>query len=133
MLKMAVLSSFGATIFCIFCLLLTELGNTISSLFGGGGHTPEAGENLTDSVQVSHLGRAPRWLGAGEPLGLAAAAKEAAIHVSRIKGNWQSINQSVYFRKCNILPSLAMHLKKPVGFFAGKSRNGGLTLKNLFL
>uniref|UniRef100_A0A8C2TNR6 Hypoxia up-regulated protein 1 n=1 Tax=Coturnix japonica TaxID=93934 RepID=A0A8C2TNR6_COTJA len=30
---------------------LTKLGNTISSLFGGGGHTPEAGENLTDSVQ----------------------------------------------------------------------------------
>uniref|UniRef100_A0A8C2TM68 Hypoxia up-regulated protein 1 n=1 Tax=Coturnix japonica TaxID=93934 RepID=A0A8C2TM68_COTJA len=36
---------------------LTKLGNTISSLFGGGGHTPEAGENLTDSVQVSHLGK----------------------------------------------------------------------------
>uniref|UniRef100_A0A8B9TPW1 Hypoxia up-regulated protein 1 n=1 Tax=Anas platyrhynchos TaxID=8839 RepID=A0A8B9TPW1_ANAPL len=32
---------------------LTKLGNTISSLFGGGGHTPETGENLTDSVQVS--------------------------------------------------------------------------------
>uniref|UniRef100_U3IEK7 Hypoxia up-regulated protein 1 n=1 Tax=Anas platyrhynchos platyrhynchos TaxID=8840 RepID=U3IEK7_ANAPP len=30
---------------------LTKLGNTISSLFGGGGHTPETGENLTDSVQ----------------------------------------------------------------------------------
>uniref|UniRef100_A0A8C3LQ79 Hypoxia up-regulated protein 1 n=1 Tax=Chrysolophus pictus TaxID=9089 RepID=A0A8C3LQ79_CHRPC len=30
---------------------LTKLGNTISSLFGGGGHAPEAGENLTDSVQ----------------------------------------------------------------------------------
>lgn len=30
---------------------LTKLGNTISSLFGGGGPTPETGENLTDSVQ----------------------------------------------------------------------------------
>ncbi|XP_072740708.1 hypoxia up-regulated protein 1 [Ciconia boyciana] len=30
---------------------LTKLGNTISSLFGGGGTTPETGENLTDSVQ----------------------------------------------------------------------------------
>ncbi|XP_068023954.1 hypoxia up-regulated protein 1 isoform X2 [Melanerpes formicivorus] len=30
---------------------LTKLGNTISSLFGGGGPTPESGENLTDSVQ----------------------------------------------------------------------------------
>ncbi|XP_075028860.1 hypoxia up-regulated protein 1 isoform X1 [Calonectris borealis] len=30
---------------------LTKLGNTISSLFGGGGSTPETGENLTDSVQ----------------------------------------------------------------------------------
>ncbi|XP_069732405.1 hypoxia up-regulated protein 1 [Phaenicophaeus curvirostris] len=30
---------------------LTKLGNTISSLFGGGSPTPEAGENLTDSVQ----------------------------------------------------------------------------------
>ncbi|XP_042688030.1 hypoxia up-regulated protein 1 [Centrocercus urophasianus] len=30
---------------------LTKLGNTISSLFGGGGQVPEAGENLTDSVQ----------------------------------------------------------------------------------
>ncbi|NXF33234.1 HYOU1 protein, partial [Nyctibius bracteatus] len=30
---------------------LTKLGNTISSLFGGGGPAPEAGENLTDSVQ----------------------------------------------------------------------------------
>ncbi|NWR67363.1 HYOU1 protein, partial [Bucorvus abyssinicus] len=30
---------------------LTKLGNTISSLFGGGGPTPEAGENLTDPVQ----------------------------------------------------------------------------------
>uniref|UniRef100_A0A8C2TN42 Hypoxia up-regulated protein 1 n=1 Tax=Coturnix japonica TaxID=93934 RepID=A0A8C2TN42_COTJA len=39
---------------------LTKLGNTISSLFGGGGHTPEAGENLTDSVQVSHLGKDPK-------------------------------------------------------------------------
>uniref|UniRef100_A0A8D0EHC7 Hypoxia up-regulated protein 1 n=1 Tax=Strix occidentalis caurina TaxID=311401 RepID=A0A8D0EHC7_STROC len=28
-----------------------KLGNTISSLFGGGGPTPETGENLTDSVQ----------------------------------------------------------------------------------
>uniref|UniRef100_A0A8B9CBE4 Hypoxia up-regulated protein 1 n=1 Tax=Anser brachyrhynchus TaxID=132585 RepID=A0A8B9CBE4_9AVES len=46
-------SSFGNTVFWTFCLLLTELGNTISSLFGGGGHTPETGENLTDSVQVS--------------------------------------------------------------------------------
>uniref|UniRef100_A0A8C3C7Z4 Hypoxia up-regulated protein 1 n=1 Tax=Cairina moschata TaxID=8855 RepID=A0A8C3C7Z4_CAIMO len=44
-------SSFGNTVFWTFCLLLTELGNTISSLFGGGGHTPETGENLTDSVQ----------------------------------------------------------------------------------
>uniref|UniRef100_A0A8C5X5G4 Hypoxia up-regulated protein 1 n=1 Tax=Malurus cyaneus samueli TaxID=2593467 RepID=A0A8C5X5G4_9PASS len=32
---------------------LTKLGNTISSLFGGGGPTPETGANLTDSVQVS--------------------------------------------------------------------------------
>ncbi|NXA56241.1 HYOU1 protein, partial [Nothocercus julius] len=30
---------------------LTKLGNTISSLFGGGGPTPETGENLTDPVQ----------------------------------------------------------------------------------
>ncbi|XP_054251566.1 hypoxia up-regulated protein 1 [Indicator indicator] len=30
---------------------LTKLGNTISSLFGGGGPTPESGENLTDLVQ----------------------------------------------------------------------------------
>ncbi|NXK07935.1 HYOU1 protein, partial [Herpetotheres cachinnans] len=30
---------------------LTKLGNTISSLFGGGGPAPETGENLTDSVQ----------------------------------------------------------------------------------
>ncbi|NWR21595.1 HYOU1 protein, partial [Emberiza fucata] len=30
---------------------LTKLGNTISSLFGGGSPTPETGENLTDSVQ----------------------------------------------------------------------------------
>ncbi|XP_068772695.1 hypoxia up-regulated protein 1 [Struthio camelus] len=30
---------------------LTKLGNTISSLFGGGGPMPETGENLTDSVQ----------------------------------------------------------------------------------
>ncbi|KAM6115676.1 LOW QUALITY PROTEIN: hypoxia up-regulated protein 1 [Phoenicopterus ruber ruber] len=30
---------------------LTKLGTTISSLFGGGGPTPETGENLTDSVQ----------------------------------------------------------------------------------
>uniref|UniRef100_A0A8C6YTV6 Hypoxia up-regulated protein 1 n=1 Tax=Nothoprocta perdicaria TaxID=30464 RepID=A0A8C6YTV6_NOTPE len=30
---------------------LTKLGNTISSLFGGGGPTPEAGENLTEPVQ----------------------------------------------------------------------------------
>ncbi|NWW95833.1 HYOU1 protein, partial [Rhynochetos jubatus] len=30
---------------------LTKLGNTISSLFGGGGPTPGTGENLTDSVQ----------------------------------------------------------------------------------
>ncbi|KAM4885658.1 hypoxia up-regulated protein 1 isoform 1-T1 [Sylvia borin] len=30
---------------------LTKLGNTISSLFGGGGPTQETGENLTDSVQ----------------------------------------------------------------------------------
>ncbi|NWY49839.1 HYOU1 protein, partial [Chionis minor] len=30
---------------------LAKLGNTISSLFGGGGPTPETGENLTDSVQ----------------------------------------------------------------------------------
>ncbi|NXB85611.1 HYOU1 protein, partial [Vidua chalybeata] len=30
---------------------LTKLGNTISSLFGGGGPTLETGENLTDSVQ----------------------------------------------------------------------------------
>ncbi|NXJ99623.1 HYOU1 protein, partial [Corythaixoides concolor] len=30
---------------------LTKLGNTISSLFGGGGPAPEAGENLTDAVQ----------------------------------------------------------------------------------
>ncbi|XP_069643925.1 hypoxia up-regulated protein 1 isoform X2 [Haliaeetus albicilla] len=30
---------------------LTKLGNTISSLFGGGGPVPETGENLTDSVQ----------------------------------------------------------------------------------
>lgn len=30
---------------------LTKLGNTISSLFGGGGPTPETRENLTDSVQ----------------------------------------------------------------------------------
>uniref|UniRef100_A0A8C0EX96 Hypoxia up-regulated protein 1 n=1 Tax=Bubo bubo TaxID=30461 RepID=A0A8C0EX96_BUBBB len=29
----------------------SKLGNTISSLFGGGGPTPETGENLTDSVQ----------------------------------------------------------------------------------
>ncbi|NXD64363.1 HYOU1 protein, partial [Eolophus roseicapillus] len=30
---------------------LTKLGNTISSLFGGGGPTAETGENLTDPVQ----------------------------------------------------------------------------------
>ncbi|XP_051494331.1 hypoxia up-regulated protein 1 [Apus apus] len=30
---------------------LTKLGNTISSLFGGGGAAPETGENLTDLVQ----------------------------------------------------------------------------------
>uniref|UniRef100_A0A8C0B9H1 Hypoxia up-regulated protein 1 n=1 Tax=Buteo japonicus TaxID=224669 RepID=A0A8C0B9H1_9AVES len=60
---------------------LTKLGNTISSLFGGGGPVPETGENLTDSVQVS-----PRVIASGrEPLGLAMAAKEAAICVSRIK------------------------------------------------
>uniref|UniRef100_A0A8C0BB05 Hypoxia up-regulated protein 1 n=1 Tax=Buteo japonicus TaxID=224669 RepID=A0A8C0BB05_9AVES len=65
-----------------FCLPSTELGNTISSLFGGGGPVPETGENLTDSVQVS-----PRVIASGrEPLGLAMAAKEAAICVSRIKG-----------------------------------------------
>uniref|UniRef100_A0A8C4UE75 Hypoxia up-regulated protein 1 n=1 Tax=Falco tinnunculus TaxID=100819 RepID=A0A8C4UE75_FALTI len=34
---------------------LTKLGNTISSLFGGGGPTPETGENLTDSVQCPAL------------------------------------------------------------------------------
>uniref|UniRef100_A0A8C3EH76 Hypoxia up-regulated protein 1 n=1 Tax=Corvus moneduloides TaxID=1196302 RepID=A0A8C3EH76_CORMO len=38
---------------------LTKLGNTISSLFGGGGPTPETGENLTDSVQVSPRATAP--------------------------------------------------------------------------
>lgn len=47
------LSSSGYVTFWIFCLPSTELGNTISSLFGGGGPTPETGENLTDSVQVS--------------------------------------------------------------------------------
>uniref|UniRef100_A0A8C0GUL3 Hypoxia up-regulated protein 1 n=1 Tax=Chelonoidis abingdonii TaxID=106734 RepID=A0A8C0GUL3_CHEAB len=31
---------------------LTKLGNTISSLFGGGGPTLEMGENLTETVQV---------------------------------------------------------------------------------
>ncbi|NXU59802.1 HYOU1 protein, partial [Turnix velox] len=30
---------------------LTKLGNTISSLFGGGGPAAEAGENLTDTIQ----------------------------------------------------------------------------------
>uniref|UniRef100_A0A8C4UHP9 Hypoxia up-regulated protein 1 n=1 Tax=Falco tinnunculus TaxID=100819 RepID=A0A8C4UHP9_FALTI len=40
---------------------LTKLGNTISSLFGGGGPTPETGENLTDSVQnVPYLSQDPK-------------------------------------------------------------------------
>lgn len=47
--------SFGSPVDILmwFCFPSTELGNTISSLFGGGGPTPESGENLTDSVQVS--------------------------------------------------------------------------------
>lgn len=81
-----------------FCLPLTELGNTISSLFGGGGPVPETGENLTDSVQVS-----PRVIPSGrEPLGLAVAAKEAAICVSRIKGVWQHVRILNVVTKCFI-------------------------------
>lgn len=71
--------SFGNTKFLVvFCLPPTELGNTISSLFGGGGPEPEAGENLTDPLQVS------RRVAAGSGEGVPALAGDAGV------GVWES-------------------------------------------
>lgn len=43
--------------------------------------------------------------------------------------------KSVFFRKCSILTSFIWYAFKEIHvfFFAGKSRSGGLTSKNLFL
>jgi len=56
---------------------------------------------VTDSVQVS-----PRVATRGrEPLGLAVAAKESAIHVSRIKGVWQRVRiLNISRKRCIPLP-----------------------------
>lgn len=93
--ELGVTFSFGNTEFSVvFCLPPTELGNTISSLFGGGGPEPEAGENLTDPVQVS------RGVAAGSREAVLALAGDAGVALSGIGGVWQLDRVLSVSRKC---------------------------------